>query len=535
MGRSIGVGLRLIGVGFLLLSACYPSAGQLFAQAKVLKISIGAEPKDLDPHIVTGVPEHRVLVSLFEGLVTVHPKTLEPMPAVAESWTVSKDQRVYTFKIRKSARWSNGDPVTADDFVYSWQRLLAPKTASQYAYQGYYIKNGKAFNSGEIKDPAKLGVKSLDSHTLQVTLENPTPFFLGLLYHYSLYPVHRKTVEKFGSQWTRPGKMVSNGPFILKEWTINKQISVARNANYWDAQTVKLDGVDYLPISNRQTEENMFRAHRLHVTNSVPIEKLPFWQRDQRGLYQQHPYIGTYYYRFNTTRKPLNDKRVRKALSLTIDRTKLVKFVTRAGQIPGTVFTPPGTANFHPTPKLPETVTPESIAQARALLKEAGYPDGKGMRPLEILYNSDEGHKKIAEAIQQMWKTNLGIEVKLFNQEWKAYLANTRTMNYDISRAGWIGDYNDPNTFLDMWVKDGGNNETGWHHPEYDQLIAAAAKTPDGERRLSLFQRAEDLLLEELPIMPIYIYTRVYLKSPVVKGWYANVQDYHPLKFLSLD
>lgn len=499
---------------------------------QILHKGNGAEPKDLDPHLTTGVPEFHILINLFDGLTGKDPKTLEPTPGAAESWKISKDGKTYTFKLRKDGKWSNGDPVTAKDFIYSWTRLLKPETAAEYAHQGYYIKNGQAFNKGKIKDPKQLGLKAIDDHTLEVQLENPTPFFLGLTYHHSLYPVHQSTVEKHGAKWTRPGNMVGNGAFMLDRWETNKILTVKPNPHHWDRATVKLAEVHFHPIENTDTEEKMFRAKKLHITETLPTEKVPVWQKDTSGVYQQHPYLGTYFYWVNVLKKPLDNKLVRQALTLAVDRTKIVKFITKGGQLPGTTFTPPGTAGYQPTPRLPADGS--QVEKAKELLAKAGYPGGKGFPPMEILYNTNDGHKKIAEAIQQMWKETLGIDVRLFNQEWKVYLDNQRNGNFQLSRAGWIGDYNDPNTFLDMLGTGIETNHSSWSNKEFDSLIAQAAKERNLQKRLTYFQKAEDILLEELPVIPLYIYTRVYLKSQEVEGWHPNIEDIHPLKFVSL-
>jgi oligopeptide transport system substrate-binding protein len=499
---------------------------------QIINIGNGAEPKDLDPHIVTGVPEHHILQNLFEPLVSKDPKTLNPAPGVAEKWKLSKDGKVYTFTLRKNAKWSNGDPVTAHDFIYSWTRLLTPATAAEYAYQGHYIKNGKPFNEGTLKDASQLGLKAIDDYTLEVTLENATPFFLSLLYHHSLYPVHKATIEKHKGRWTRPENMVVNGAFQMSKWETNKIIVLVKNPNYWDKEKVALTKVNIYPTENQDTEEQMFRTGQLHVTYEVPLEKLDYWRKDKSGVFQSHPYLGTYFYRINVTKGGLKDVRVRKALNLAIDREKIMKFVSKGNQVPATAFTPPNTAGYTPKSVLPSDVS--RVGEAKKLLAEAGFPEGKGLGPIEIHYNTNEGHKKIAEAVQQMLKQNLGVDVRLFNQEWKVYLDSQRTLSYQLSRAGWIGDYNDPNTFLDMWVTNGGNNNTGWSNKEYDKLIADAAKELNAKKRLAIFQKAEDILLTELPVIPIYIYKRNYLKSPLVQGWYPNIEDIHPLKHVSL-
>lgn len=527
----MSLSFRAAFLALALFSVAAPMA-RAAATPQVINIGNGAEPKDLDPHIVTGVPESHIIMNILEPLVGKDPKTLAPIPAAAESWTMSKDGKVYTFKLRKSAKWSNGDPVTAQDFIYSWTRLLTPATAAEYAYQAFYIKNGEAFNKGKIKDAAQLGIKAIDPYTLEVTLENPTPFFLALLFHHSLSPVHKATVEKFGARWTRPENIVVNGPFTVAKWEMNKVITLKKNDKYWDKDKVTLTEVNYYPVEKQDTEEKMFRSKELHITNEVPLEKIPFWQKDKSGVYQQHPYLGTYYYWLNTTKPPLNNKLVRKALALSIDRERLVKYVTRGGQLPATVFTPPGCGGYSATPRLPKDLS--RLAEAKELLKKAGYADGKALGPIEISFNTSDAHRKIAEAIQQMWKQNLGLDMRLMNQEWKVFLDTQRTKNYQISRMGWIADYNDPNTYLDMFVTDGGNNHAGWSNKEYDSLIAKAAKELDQKKRLALFQKAEDILLDELPIVPVYIYTRVYLKSKAVQGWFENIEDIHPLKFVSI-
>jgi oligopeptide transport system substrate-binding protein len=326
---------------------------------------------------------------------------------------------------------------------------------------------------------------------------------------------------------------VGNGAFVLDKWVLNKLISMKKNPNYWDAANVKLEGANFHAIEDNSSEEKAFRAGKLHTTNEVPIEKVPFWQKDQTGVYVEAPYNGIYFYRFNTTRKPLNDGRVRKALRLGIDREKMVNYVTKAGQIPATAFTPPGAGGYQPKAYLPKDAS--GVTEAKKLLALAGYPNGKGFPKLQILYNTTEGHKKIAEAIQQMWKENLGIDVELFNQEWKVYLESTRKLHYDMSRAGWIADYNDPNTFLDMWVTDRGNNETGWSNKKYDELLYKASMEHNPAKRMDYFQQAEAILMDDGPVMPIYVYTRVYLKDKTVQGWFPNIMDFHPLKYVTLE
>ncbi len=496
----------------------------------------GSEPSDLDPQIVTGVPEHMILMGLFECLTDEDPKDLHPVPGVAERWEVSPDLLTYKFFLRKNAKWSNGDPVTARDFYESYRRILEPTLAAQYAYMHYVVKNAEAYNTGKLKDFAQVGYQVMDDHTFQVSLAGPTPYFLSLVNHTSWMPVHLPTITKHGKpyerggQWTRPENFVCNGPFILDQWKVNEVITVKRNPHYWDAATVKLDGLAFYPVSSSETEERMFRANQLHVTDTVPLSKIPVYRKTHPDLIRIEPYLSTYFYRVNVTKPPLNDKRVRKALALAIDRASLTDNILRAGQIPAFNITPPGTAGYTARGKLSG-----GVPEAKKLLAEAGFPEGKGFPPIELLYNTQESHRIIAEVIQQMWKKNLSIEAKLLNQEWKVYLDSQRQLNYQICRAGWTGDYVDPNTFLDMWMTGGGQNETGWGNADYDRLITQAGRTADAAARLELFQQAETILMDELPIIPIYHYTRQHLIAPKLKGWHPTLLDHHPYKHLSFE
>jgi len=485
----------------------------------------GTEPASLDPHIATGVPEHHIMSSVMEGLVLKDRKSLEPRPGVAESWTISDDGRVYTFKLRDDARWSNGDPHIANDYVWSWWRALQPALGNQYAYMLFPIKNAKRYYDRETEDFGDVGVKALDQRTLQVTLTNPTPYFLQLLDHYSLFPVHQATIEKFGNadqrgtRWSYEGNLVSNGPFKLDEWKINRHITVTRNLHYWDNDNVALNGIVFKPVENTVTEERMFRAGQLHVTSNVPADKISTYRKSNSTELKIAPYLGTYFYRLNIKTPQLQDRRVRRALGMAIDREKLVENITKGGQIPAYTMTPPGTMGYYPTSTL--AFDPEG---AKNLLSEAGYPNGEGFPAIEILYNTNEGHRKIAVALQEMWKDYLNIDIKLLNQEWKVYLATESAGDYQISRGGWIGDYVDPNNFLDMFLCGGGNNRTGWCNEEYDRLILEVAPSQSShEERLAVFQQAETMLLDDMPIIPVYTYTSVKLVDSSVENLDGNI------------
>jgi oligopeptide transport system substrate-binding protein len=497
----------------------------------------GTEPQSLDPQIATGVPEHHVISAVMEGLVLKDRKTLEPRPGVAKTWDISNDGRVYTFYLRENAKWSNGDAHTAQDYVWSWWRALQTTLGNQYAYMLFPIKNAKRYYDGETSDFSDVGVKAIDNRTLQVTLTNPTPYFLQLLDHYSLFPVHQATIEKFGradergTRWSYEGNLVGNGPYKLEEWKINRHITVTKNPYYWDEANVSINSIVFKPVDNAVTEERMFRAGALHVTSSIPADKIAIYQEKSAPELKITPYLGTYFYRLNINTPQLQDKRVRRALGMAIDRKQLVDNITKGGQIPAYTMTPPGTMGYFPESTL--NFDPEA---AKRLLAEAGYPNGEGFPSVEILYNTNEGHRKIAVALQEMWKNYLNIDIKLLNQEWKVYLATESAGDYQISRGGWIGDYVDPNNFLDMFLCNGGNNRTGWCNEEYDRLILEVAPSqPSHEQRLKIFQQAETMLLEDMPIIPVYTYTSIKLLHPSVRNFDDNILNQAMYKDLYLD
>jgi len=503
----------------------------------VLHYGNGTEPQGLDPHVVTGVPENHLIRALFEGLAVKNPYTLEPEPGVAESWEFSEDRRQITFHINPQARWSNGDPVTADDYVWSWMRALHPETGNLYAYMLFPIRNAEAFFKGEIGDFAEVGVKAPDPQTLVVTLTEPTPYFIQLMDHYSTFAVHRPTIEKFGkftdrfTRWTRVDNIVSNGPFVLDEWLLNRRITVRKSDTYWDRDRVRLNKVVFYPIENEVSEERGFRAGQVHFTQSVPLDKIPVYNALENSPYVQAPYLGTYYYLINTKRPPLDDPRVRRALSMALDRETLTRTVMQGSVIPAYSITPPGTLGYEP----PRTFDYDPEA-ARALLAEAGYPNGEGWPGAEVIYNTNEAHRKIAVAVQQMWKDALNIEITIANQEWKVYLDAVSTMNYDIGRRGWIGDYVDPNNFLDLFISRGGNNNTGFEDPVYDDLILRRApQAPTREARYAVFREAEERLMAQMPFIPIYTYTSRHLIHPSVCGMPSNLMDSLNLKYVWLD
>lgn len=506
------------------------------ARAGILLVGNGSEPKTLDPHLATGVPESDILRALFEGLVSQHPDNdLLAEPGVAESWEHNADFTRWTFILREDALWSNGQPVTAGDFVYSWKRILSPELGSEYAEMLYVLANAEAFHQGRIADFGQVGVKARGARTLDVVLKGSTPHFPAMLKHSSFYPVNPAAVETHGgmtdrqSRWSTLENFVGNGPFKLSVWVTNQIIRAERSETYWDRATVRLNAIHFFPIDNVPSEETSFMGGRLHVTSTLSPDKISYFRKNRPDVLKIDPYLGTYFYRLNVTRKPLDDVRVREALNLAIDRELLVSRVTQGGQAPTTGYVPQGMAGYD-APKVLR-FDPE---RARKLLAEAGFPGGKGFPAKEILINTSESHRKIAEAIQAMWRENLGIRVGIYNQEWKVYLDSQSKLDFDISRSGWIADYAHPLTFLDMFTTGNGNNDTGWGNPEYDRLIRQAQSAESEEARADLMRKAEAVLLRDLPIIPIYWYTKINLRDNRVQGWGKSLLAKQPYKHMSI-
>jgi oligopeptide transport system substrate-binding protein len=503
----------------------------VFAQA-TFRIGNGAEPQSLDPHLITGVPEHRVYSSLFEGLVTYDPKTAEPIPGTAESWTISKDGLTYTFKLRKNAVWSDGTPITAKTVVDSWLRCLNPETAATYSsLMTAVVKGSKEYNTKKA-GPETVGIKALDDKTFQMTLQAPAPYALGMLAHYAfgIVPIH--AIQKYGKDWTKPQNWVSNGPFVLTEWRPQDKVIVKKNPKYWDAANVKLDQVVYYPIDDNNTAFNMYLNGELDWQTVTPRDRIE--EAKKRPDFQNAPYLGTYYYIFNHTKPPFNDVRVRKAFSMAFNRKELVEKVTRGGELPAFAYVPPMSGYT------PASGFKENPEQAKKLLAAAGFPDGKGFPKVTILYNTSESHKKIAEYFQQKWEQTLGVKVDIVNQEWKTYLdtrRDGRMGGFELCRAGWIGDYKDPYNFLFMWLPDNFDfNDGRYYSIAYDALVKKANTMPGSPERMKVFQNAEKILIEQdHGIMPIYYYATLnMIDLKKWNGWYSNVLDVHPTKAVSL-
>lgn len=537
--RHFGLKYFCMAVTCLALLACGDGESNVTTGNRdgILHFGNGSEPQGLDPHVVTGIPESHIVSALFEGLAVKNPYTLESEPGVAQSWDISEDGLTITFHLNPDARWSNGDAMTAEDYVWSWRRALDPAMGNQYAYMLYPLENAEAFATGKLDDFSQVGVKALDAHTLQVRLNAPTPYFIQLMDHQSTYAVHRPTIEKFGkatdrfTPWTRVENIVGNGPFRLADWRLNRRITVEKSDTYWDRDNVGLQGIVFYPTENISSEERMFRVGQLHYTQTVPLDKIPVYRAMADSPYVNVPYLGTYYYLLNTHKPPLDDVRVRQALSMAIDRERLNNTVLHGTNLPAWSITPPGALGYEPP-----QVFGYDVARARQLLAEAGYPDGKGWPGLELTYNTSESHLKIAVALQQMWREALNIDVTLVNQEWKVYLDSIDQMDFQMARRGWIGDYVDPNNFLDLFLCNGGNNNTGFCDPEYDEMVlrrAPQAKTR--EERFAIFRDAETRLMQQMPIIPIYTYTSNHLIHPSVRGMPPNLMDSVNFKYVSLE
>lgn len=518
------VSLFLAAVVALALAGC----GRSFQRAEMVLIN-GAEPELLDPPLITAQATSRISYAIFEGL-TCFSGTAKAVPGVAEKWEISPDGRHYTFHLRANSGWSNGDPVVAGDFVYSWRRTLAPATASEYASQLYYVHNAQAINEGKIKDFTQLGAVAKDDRTLEVTLDNPTPYFLDLCAFSTLMPVHRATVEKYKDWSSKPEHFVGNGAYLLKEWRVLDRVRLAKNPRYWDAANVKLETIDILPSAKPNTAFNMYHTGVADLMMDKGLAPTALMNElRERPDFHSSPFLGNYFIRFNITRKAFQDKRVRLAFSLAIDKKLITEKITRAGEVPAYSFTPPGTGeNYQPLPGLDRD--PE---RARQLLAEAGYPGGRGFPVVYYLYKGDSDvDRDIGVELQGMYARELGINMQLQAQEWTVYLNTQSNLNYDLCRSSWVADYNDPNTFLNMFVTNDGNNRTGWSNAQYDERIAAAGREVDLQKRYDLFRAAEhQLVVEDAPICPLYYYVGIqFYDGAKLGGIEPNLLDEHPLK-----
>jgi len=507
----------------LLASGCKPHATPVTRGNRdgVLYRGSGTEPESLDPHVIRGVTEWVIAAALYEGLAVPSPETGKPAPGVASSWETTPDGLVYMFHLRPEAKWSDGSPLTAADFAYSMHRMLMPAMGSAHAEDTLlFIRNARAFQNGTITDFGEVGVKVVDAHTLEIALENPTPFFPEALYQF--YPVKQDVVEKYGAMtdraaaWAKPDRIVTNGPFALRSWRSGQDLIVAKNPFYWDAEHVRLNEVHFLPYENPSTEEAAFRSGQIHLTFGIPLQKIAAYQKDKPDQLKTAPDFGVYFYAVNVAHPPLNDVRVRQALALAIDRESLAHRILGGGREPAAAFTPKDLGSY---------LTPEGLvrfdpARARQLLAEAGFPDGRGFPPLEILIDSRDPHRLVGETIQQMWQEHLGITIKLRSEETRTLIANKRLFDFDFVRGSWNAtSYRDPHFFLSSWQTGNLYNEAGWSDAQFDSLVQQAIHSADPVRRLALFREAETRFLNEMPAIPLFYSSEIFLMAPSVHGW----------------
>lgn len=494
------------------------------------------EPETLDQHLTSTVYEAHILRDLYEGLTAQNAKA-EVVPGAAESWDISEDGTVYTFHLRENGMWSNGEPVTAGDFVFSYQRILNPETGAEYANILYPIMNAEAINTGEITDLDELGVKAVDDMTVEITLNAPTPYFLELLTHQTSLPVYPPAVEEFGAEFVRPGNMVSNGAYMLEESVINAHIKLVKNPHFHDADNVAIDTVFFYPTEDRSGALRRFQAGELDSNNDVPFEQIPWMQENMPDEFRAAPYLGTYYYAVDMRRPPFDDVRIRRALSLAIDREFLADEIMGGTFLAAYSFVPPGINNYD-EPAYADYMDMSMLDredEALALLEEAGFgPDNP--LSLEIRYNTSENHEQIAVAIADMWKP-LGIETALFNTDVATHYAHLRDGGeFDVARAAWIADYSDPQNFLFMVESDNdGFNYAHFNSPEYDALMDEAEVTIDLTERAAMLHQAEAIFMAELPFIPLLTYASTNLVSTRLHGWEDNAQNVHPSRYMSLD
>ena len=519
----------------LLLASCQKETQVERANREgILLVGNAAEPKALDHQLVTGVPESKIIGALFEGLASNDPSQDDATPpGAAASWEHNDAMTEWTFHLQPNGKWSDGEPVTAHDFVFAYHRLLHPDFAGPYAEMLYFIENAEAFNKGKITDFSQVGVTAVDDLTLRVKLREPVPYLPSLTRHYTWFPVPQHVVLRYGkmtdrfTKWSTREHLVGNGAFKIKTWRFHDMIEVERNPHYWNAAGVGLKGIRFFAIENSYTETRAFLSGQLHTTNKLPADLIRSVKKNDPQYLRQEPYVGTTFIRLNTQRPALSDPRVRQALSLTLDRQQICEHILE-GYLPALSLTPK-MGTYVPEPKL--SFDP---AKARALLAAAGFPNGDGFPVFSIMISKPDARAG-AEAIQAMWKQHLNIRVNIQNRDWSSYISAQQTLDFDMASAGWVGDYLDPTTFLNMWTSGNGNNNTGWSEPRYEALLRDAAQKADPAERLALFRQAEALLMDAQPILPISYYSRNYLLRPEVKGWHPLLLDNHPWKTIRLE
>jgi len=528
----------LIAIAACLLVACSPRETPVDEgiRTKTLLIGNAAEPGTLDPHLASILTDQIIINTLFEGLTVLDEETTQPLPAAAESWETSDDGLVWTFHLREGLMWSNGDSLVADDFIQAWQRALNPAFAADNAWYLFAIKNAEAFNAGKLTDPTALGITAPNDRTIILTLEQPTPYLPALVSLPAWFPLNPRAMEKFGAMtqratpWTRAGNLVSNGAYQLTEWKPDDRIVLSKNPHHRDATLAQLEQLVFRPISKPDDEERNYRAGQLHVTFNLPVTKLAPWRERDATQLRVDPLLQSNFLRFNVTRAPFDDIRVRRALALAIDRKLLARTVLQGSRLAAHSITPPNTGGYQSTAKVVG-----NFDQARQLLTEAGYAKGQGLPAIELMVRNDEIMPRLAEAIQAMWKTELGIIVTISQVEQKTWIQNQQNLDYDLCMSAWTADYPDPVTFLEIFQGDSAYNWTGWNQPAYDALLTRAAHITNRDQRFAVLAEAEALLLGEAPVSPLFFGAQTYLIHPAVKGWAPSPLGFRRFQLVSLE
>ncbi|KKC99206.1 peptide ABC transporter substrate-binding protein [Photobacterium halotolerans] len=511
---AAGISLLISGVAY----AADVPAGVTLAEKQEIVWSLGGEVPTLDPTMTTDDSSSKVISDLFDGLVSEDQEG-NIIPALATHWDISADGKTVTFYLRDGLRWSNGEPLTAHDVEYSFKRNADPASAAPYSW---YLGTANILNAVDItdgkKDKETLGVKAVDDKTVQFSLTQPTPYFVKMLSHPSTFPVYRKAIEKYGDSWTSPDHIVSSGAYTLTNWVVNERIDLVRNPAYWnDAKTV-INKAAYLAIENQTAEYNRYRTGEIDITATFPLEQYQQIKQERPDELLTMPSLATYYYLFNLDKKPFDDVRVRKALAYAIDRDVVTQRILGQGQIPAYGVTPPAVAGFD-APELPwaSLSQKERNQKARELLKEAGYSKDNPLK-FELVYNTNEAHKKLALAMLSMWKQSLPVEVDLANQEWKTFLQKLAQKDFSLARYAWVGDYNEASTFL-SYFESKGMNYSRWANKAYDKAMADALAAKSDQERNHFYQEAERIFAEDMPAIPVYFYTKTVIKSPKVGGY----------------